>query len=351
MSAHESDVVNLAGLLYAALVGRWPGTEGSTVPPAPAEHGRPAAAAPGPGRGAPPARRDLRAGAATPVRTPTRCRSRPPTRSYAALSDYIGDPTGAPQYDATTILDTGTLSPEDDLGPATQLHPAAQPGSNDPSTANQDTGDLAATGAFPAPARPDEADDQTQAGVPVFYDEDTAVGWMSETWSRGLTGSPAAEHTGADGPASAPTRRAPAPPPPLPDAPERPLFADGPARRTSDPTSAPGDTGSFVRSTGAGNGRVPAAWGPDVDDPDDDDWTDDAVRPGTSWLRLAAVLAAGDRRARRRDQTDPALSLRLQGSAAARGARSDLRRLARAPAGHVAGGDQRPGLRSAHAPS
>src|ERR687889_1355989 len=40
MSAHESDVINLAGLLYAALVGRWPGTEGSKIPPAPAERGR-----------------------------------------------------------------------------------------------------------------------------------------------------------------------------------------------------------------------------------------------------------------------------------------------------------------------
>ena len=63
MSAHESDVVNLGGLLYAALVGRWPGSEGSTVPAAPAEHGRPLRPAAGAGGRAAPARRDLRAGA------------------------------------------------------------------------------------------------------------------------------------------------------------------------------------------------------------------------------------------------------------------------------------------------
>jgi hypothetical protein len=54
---------------------------------------------------------------------------------------------------------------------------------------------------------------------------------------------------------------------------------------------ASGDTGS-VRSTGTGG--VPAAWGPDpvaVDEPEDE-WHDDDRRPGTSWLRLAAVLAA-----------------------------------------------------------
>ena len=34
-------MINLAGLLYAALVGRWPGTEGTAIPAAPTEHGRP----------------------------------------------------------------------------------------------------------------------------------------------------------------------------------------------------------------------------------------------------------------------------------------------------------------------
>jgi hypothetical protein len=47
-----------------------------------------------------------------------------------------------------------------------------------------------------------------------------------------------------------------------------------------------------VRSTGAGNGTLPAAWGPDADGPDhdEDDW--EPRRSGGRWLRLAAVLAA-----------------------------------------------------------
>lgn len=40
ISDHESDIRNVAGLLYAALTGKWPGTAGSVVPPAPLEHGQ-----------------------------------------------------------------------------------------------------------------------------------------------------------------------------------------------------------------------------------------------------------------------------------------------------------------------
>ncbi len=40
MSDHETDVINLAALLYAALVGRWPGTPGTTLTAAPRDHGR-----------------------------------------------------------------------------------------------------------------------------------------------------------------------------------------------------------------------------------------------------------------------------------------------------------------------
>ncbi len=104
LSAHESDVVNLAALLYAALVGRWPGTEGSTVPAAPAEHGRPLRP------------RQVRAGVPRPLDAICErvLNAGPHTHAvpletaheiYAALSDYIGDPTGAPQYEHTSVLD------------------------------------------------------------------------------------------------------------------------------------------------------------------------------------------------------------------------------------------------------
>ena len=93
------------------------------------------------------------------------------------------------------------------------------------------------------------------------------------------------------------------PPPPLPEHPERPLFADDPkpgGRASPAPSHvAGGDPGTFTgsqRSTGAGNGPVPAAWGPDAGRPPGSDQGWDAGRdeevPGRSSLRLAVVLAA-----------------------------------------------------------
>lgn len=327
MSAHESDVVNLGGLLYAALVGRWPGAEGSTVPPAPAEHGRPLrprqvrAGVPRPLDAI--CERVLNAGNhahAVPIETAHEV--------YAALSDYIGDPTGAPQYEATTVLGADDLAQaRGDAGPATALHPGPVGGPGG------DTDDLPPTGAFPVPDLPgspsepgSEGDaEATQAGTPVFFDEDTGVGWMSDTGSRGLRGdeSPGEQRSGDR---ERPARRTSAPPPPPPpDLPPRPLFADEPAHRaptgraaltdepadetsTGTPTGThradrtgagarradPAGTGGFARSTGAGNGQVPAAWGPDADKDGDDEWDTgswDEERPGSSWLRLAAVVA------------------------------------------------------------
>ena len=171
MGAHESDVVNLAALLYAALVGRWPGTEGTVVPSAPSEHGRPLR--PRQVRAGVPRALDaicervLNAGPhshAVPLETAHEV--------YAALSDYIGDPTGAPQYEPTTVLDTEDLAQVGrDLDVATQRHPIPRSGAApdtapdtspdaDPETSpdpDPDTDDLAATGAFPAPGYEPEA--------------------------------------------------------------------------------------------------------------------------------------------------------------------------------------------------
>jgi hypothetical protein len=301
VSAHESDVLNLAGLLYAALVGRWPGTEGSTVPPAPAEHGRPLRP------------RQVRAGVPRPLDAICErvLNAGPHTHAvpletaheiYAALSDYIGDPTGAPQYEPTALLAVDDLADVrgdggGDGGPETQLTPAPGHRPRGRTASHDDTDELTVTEAFPPPSprdvpHADDAAEQTQAGVPVFLDEDTAVGWRPEEPGRGLPEPAGGEHTGADGPAATSIRRTPPPPAPLPDHPERPLFADGPARRGDAQAWATG-TGSFVRSTGAGHGRVPAAWGPDVpEDGEDDDSRHEEERPGTSWLKLAAVVAA-----------------------------------------------------------
>ena len=267
LGEHEADVVNLAGLLYAALVGRWPGTTGSTVPVAPTEHGR--ALRP----------RQVRAGVPRPldaicdrVLNPGGHSHAMPIETaheiYAALSDYIGDPAAFPQIgqEPTTVLDRSAAAP-DDAGPPTQMHPAPT-----------DDTDPAA-----------EAGEQTQAGTPVFYDEDSGIGWMTGARSRGLR---------SDDPAA---RRTPPPPPDLPEPEPKPLFAPGPPRDRSLSSRRGSATTSErpARSTGPGNGSLPAAWGPDADDgpPDDDSgqwgtssWQDG--RSGRSWLKLAGVLAA-----------------------------------------------------------
>jgi hypothetical protein len=138
VAPRESDVVNLAGLLYAGLVGRWPGTTGSTVPVAPTEHGRPLRP------------RRVRAGVPRPLDAICERVLNPDAHVpaietalevYAALSDYIGDP--------------GTAVPLD----------TASPASADPeSTAVLGLADVADLEA-------------TQAGAPLFLDDD-AVDWM-----------------------------------------------------------------------------------------------------------------------------------------------------------------------------
>jgi serine/threonine protein kinase len=278
MSAHESDVINLAALLYAALVGRWPGSEGSKVPPAPTEHGR--ALRP----------RQVRAGIPRPLDAicervlnadahPNQTPIETAHEIYAALSDYIGDRSGTPQigYEPTTLLEQDDLAgPHDDAGPATLLHSPGQ---------RTDTGDLPPTGALPVPAAdafperddPGRSDaESTEAGTPVFFDEDSGVGWMSTPRSRGLGGS-------YDG--WAPDHSA------EPDEPEvrqdsRPLFAD----------SRPRLNGATSVGRAGTDSMPPPAWGPDAHQPpppDDTGWEGDrGRRVGAVWIRLAAVIAA-----------------------------------------------------------
>jgi hypothetical protein len=329
MNAHESDVVNLAGLLYAAPVGRWPGSEGSSIPDAPSEHGRPLRP------------RQVRAGVPRPLdaicERVLNAEAHPhmlPIESaheiYAALSDYIGDPGTAvggqvagPGTEPTTRLDRGDL-PGAALGPTAGAAAGAavggtgrDTGTDDDPGSVEDTSDLPVTGELsqpgwngnaPGPVDPDPSDfdpEATQAGTPMFFDE-APGGWL-----------PGAGDGHGDGRSRAAASRPPAPPEP----PERPLFADGPsaaaaaAARAQDPTSrswaATGDDDSFLGSfrgttspraasrtgdgTSSGYPAVPASWGPDADEPppaDPESWDDDHEDvPGRSWLRLAVVLA------------------------------------------------------------
>ena len=270
LGEHEADVVNLAGLLYAGLVARWPGTDGSTVPAAPTEHGR--AMRPRQVRAGIPrpldaiCERVLNADAGSHV-TPLETAH----EIYAALCDFIGDPAAVAQagFEATSFFD------EEELAHLRGDAPR-------PDHEVTDTGE------------PD-ALDATQAGAPVFSDEDTSVGWAGGS-AGAAAGSAAGAAAGAgvaDDPEATQVSPAPraerSPAPELPPLPDRPLFASD-TPRAPRPEARP-------RSTGAGNGPLPPVWGPDADAPAPTDpsrpwetsaWDDDP--PGRSWMRLALAI-------------------------------------------------------------
>ena len=248
-SAHESDVLNLAGLLYAALVGRWPGTEGSTTPGRP-RRARPAAApAPGPRRRTPAAGRDLRAGPRRATRTTQSCRSRPRTRSTPRSATTSATHRRTAVGDRPGDASTARHAVDRPSGAPARLAPAtAPPGARDP-----------------------ERRPQAQR-LPVFCDADTGVGWMHAESARGLP---------LRRPRRDPGRR---PPPPPPHAAgrgagaERPLLdprsaapAAGPTadrRRDPDSSSRPHRwPRAPARTSERRHRRQPApAWGPDAED-------------------------------------------------------------------------------------
>ncbi len=401
MNAHESDVVNLAGLLYAALVGRWPGSEGSSIPDAPSEHDRPLRP------------RQVRAGVPRPLDAicervlnagahPHMLPIESAHEIYAALSDYIGDPgtaVGGQVAGATTGTEPTSLLDRDDLpGSALGAAAGAAAGAADGAADGddplpvEDTSDLPATGELSQPgwstaatpaAEPDVDPEATQAGTPMFFDEGGGVGWLSTSDRSSLpdAGEQHEDHASRDRalPAAAASR-----PPAPPEQPERPLFAEGPsaaaaaaARARHDPAprswaaSPEKDDDSFIGSfrgttnhrsssgrTAAGHPVVPPRWGPDADEPppaDPASWDDDREEvPGRSWLRLAVVLAVvlllvlgvvfafglgrGPGEPRRQPQPDPRALQRRPGERQAADHRGHRLR----PAGRPAGGEPRP---------
>ncbi|MGY2701188.1 MULTISPECIES: protein kinase family protein [unclassified Nocardioides] len=256
----STDVADLGGLLYAALTGKWPGPSRSQVPPAPVVQGRVLRP------------RQVRAGIPRPLdvlcdevvnpyagHDGSRLRETYDLASAQGIADYlatfVGDPTGLAEAEAALghrdTTETISLPAIKDPPPrAPEPEPAPEP---DPE---------------PAPV---STELPTEAGLPIFDDENDDVSWVM-------------------------ARSDPAPPPPpFEDPPERPLFApepaEGPARRPRRPLPAaasagsaaywPWDTGSG-QPTGTGTGLTPA-----VEEPGDDEV------PGRSWLRLAAAIAAG----------------------------------------------------------
>lgn len=259
----SADVDALGGLLYAALTGRWPGALPSQVPAAPVVGGRVLRP------------RQVRAGIPKPldvlcdeVVNPyagtdgSRLREVHDLASARGIADYlaafVGDPTGlaaaeaaAGHRDLTETISLPSLPdpPPREPEPEPEPEPEAAP---EPEPAPE-----------PLPEPPSSTELPTEAGLPIFDDDNDDVSWLV-----------------------ARTEPAP-PPPPFEEPPERPLFApaDSPARKTRRPVPAAAAGGASYwpwESTGpsTGTGVTPV-----VDEPEEE-------VPGRSWLRLAGVIGA-----------------------------------------------------------
>jgi hypothetical protein len=289
----EADVIDLAGLLYAGLTDRWAGLSRSVVTPAPVEGGRVLRA------------RKVRAGiprsldtlcvaVLDPSAVGSHARAAYDLSSARGIADYLrafaGDPAGlAAQVTPPGGPGTGdtwvTREPESDDWRADPPPPPA-PG-QDGDDPGEDTADHG-----PATALTPVAELPTEAGMPIFDEDDDEVHWFA-----------ARSHK-------------PAPPPPFEQPVERPLFAPEPppgvpARtpRPGMPATIPavwddqgtGSSGSGSRapglsSTGSSGGtgsqeywpwRFPhTGTGPMVAMDEGDGM------PGRRWLRLAMIIAA-----------------------------------------------------------
>jgi hypothetical protein len=265
--AVQHDLDDLVGLLYCALTGRWAGSSGSIVTGAPRGHGevlRP---------------RQVRAGIPRPLdllceevlhrASGARHRELDDVVSSARgiadyLAEFVGDPTVMP---AALLASTPDVLPDEEqvvLPPVPEMLPHdARPARAPAPPPAPPAAPTPAPPPTPPPAPPEE-DDPTEAGVPIFGEDDD-VSWLER-------------------------RTTPAPPPPPFEAPpERPLFApepsDGAASRTArqapvgragprrDDHFWPWDTGADASSSQA----LPAV-------------PDEPV-PGRGFLRLGVLLA------------------------------------------------------------
>jgi hypothetical protein len=265
----EADVIDLAGILYAALTGRWAGVSRSAVPRAPHEGRRPLRP------------RQVRAGVprtldaicervlhkegsrhALPIETAQEI--------AAALADYVGDPTQAAPLDTEAMHTEPTVSvPRGDLSAS---EAAAEPEPHDDWLESTQL----------STAVPDDRESSPQTETPE--DEET----LATMW----TPMPAAT-----------------PPPPFEDLPERPLFAGTERRAPRDhPVSTSTMSGLGAASAGprgesltgveeltpepgADSGmRDTSGFWPFVDESDDRNDVHTGTE-GRGWLRTAVIIA------------------------------------------------------------
>lgn len=242
----QDDVADLAGVLYAALTGRWAGPTPSAVPRAPVDHGRVLRP------------RQVRAG--IPRDLDTLCDEVLNDGRHTAadvrrvLEDFVGDPVGLQESMVSRLVtpDQGTVVLPQVPEFAVREEPRAESAPEGQPAAPVDRSDDPPTG------------DVTQAEIPGF-----------------LAGDPDASPS--------------TPPPPFEEPPARPLFApdppDGaPVRRPRHPSVGTGATDSATYwpwATGTDHGAVDTGWptgaGPVVEEED---------VPGRNTFRLAALLLA-----------------------------------------------------------
>jgi len=237
LSPREADVIDLAGILYAALTGRWPGITPSAVPPAPRENNHPMRP------------RQVRAG--VPRTLDAICdrvlhkeasqHALPIETAYevaAALSDYVGDPAAVAPADLPSMHDEVELhDPDEGADELPTVPPPPPPVSSpdpdpvpvaDPDPAPRALVDPEATMASAAPF----------AGIEFFEPDE---------WE-------------------------PAAPPPVFEQPaDRPLFASEERRVPAAPEPAPQPSGSWVFDDVAQTRYEPAR------------------RPRRRWLRAGVI--------------------------------------------------------------
>ena len=204
LDEREADVIDLAGILYAGLTGRWPGVAPSAVPKAPREGRRPLRP------------RQVRAGVprtldaicervlhkeasqhAMPIETAQEI--------AAALADHLGDSGMAAPLDIAGMHAEPTVSiHRDALTGVADLEPEPQPEPQPELQADPEATQLSAAVTAAEPVEVEENADDSQENTQVYR-------------------APDYEQESLD-PLQAP-REEVAPPPPFEDPPERPLFA------------------------------------------------------------------------------------------------------------------------------
>lgn len=300
LDAYESDVVDVAGVLYAALTGKWPGASPSAVAPAPLEGQRPLRP------------RQVRAGV---------------PRALDAICERVLHPEGSRHDAALTTAHEVAAALSEVTGEGT---PGA-PGGLGPGALHDEPTSVISRAALGQEARRRDPDHEESSGTVRAHDEQTvhaplpteadaagpgpapgpgpgpgpATGDLEPTQAA-LAAGPAMEQTALhreplEGPDSLGPLRAPdpvPPPPPFEDVPERPLFATterrvpGASRATGVlPSGAAPGAGDPPqgRAADTGAGAVPPAdyWPFDSDEGPAP--TPDA-HAGRGWLRTAIIV-------------------------------------------------------------